>query len=330
MLGRVLFCLVLKKEMISLGVGRIMSYKFLIFTPSYNENSGGVVVLHKLCHVLNELGYESYVKPYTYSYEVKKNNWKQFIWRLIKWSLLSSIRGFKINPAFNTPVFEGDTAGDDCIVIYPEVVFGNPLNARNVVRWLLHQPGFHQEHFFYGKNELYFKFNSAIEDFYFHGSVTSSRELKVIHYPLEYYNLDGVASERVGTAYCLRKGRSKQIVHDLTDSILIDGKSHAEIACIFKNVKQFISYDTYTAYSIFAVLCGCQSVVIPDEGVSIDEWYPNKSDRYGIAYGFQNIDEANKTAFHVKEHVQMEEGKVKDNVASFAEEAVCYFSDSKK
>lgn len=178
---------------------------------------------------------------------------------------------------------------------------------------------------FYGKNELYFKFNSAIEDFHFHGSVTSSNELKVIHYPLEHYNLEGVASERVGAAYCLRKGRNKKIVHDVTDSILIDGKSHAEVACIFKKVKIFISYDTYTAYSIFAVLCGCQSVVIPDEGVSIDEWYPNESDRFGIAYGFQNIEEASKTACLVREHVQREEGKVKDNVAIFAEEAIRYF-----
>ena len=100
-----------------------MTKKFLIFTPSYNENSGGVVVLHKLCHVLNELGYESYVKPYSYSYEVKKNNWKKFIWRLLKWSLLSSIRGFKTNSAFITPIFKGDTVDSEWIVIYPEVVF---------------------------------------------------------------------------------------------------------------------------------------------------------------------------------------------------------------
>jgi hypothetical protein len=33
-------------------------------------------------------------------------------------------------------------------------------------------------------------------------------------------------------------------------------------------VETFISYDTYTAYSLFAVLCECESVVIPDEGVS--------------------------------------------------------------
>jgi len=302
-----------------------MNKKFLIFTPSYNENSGGAVVLHKLCHVLNELGYESYVKPYSYSYEVKKNNWMRFIWRLLKWSLLTSIRDFKTNPVFSTPVFKGNTVGDDWIVIYPEVVFGNPLDAKNVVRWLLHQPGFHEGHYFYGKNELYFKFNSGIDDFHFHGSVTSSNELKVIHYPLEHYNLDGVAQKRAGTAYCLRKGRNKKILHDTTDSILIDGKSHAEVARIFKKVKRFISYDTYTAYSIFAVLCGCQSVVIPDDGVSIDEWYPNETDRYGIAYGFQNIEEASKTACLVREHVRREEGKVKANVAGFAEEAIRYF-----
>lgn len=299
--------------------------KFIIFTPSYDENSGGTVVLHKLCHVLNELGYESYVKPYTYSYEVKRTNWKLFIWRLLKWSFLSSIRGFKTNPAFNTPIFKGDSVDENWIVIYPEVVFGNPLNAENVVRWLLHQPGFHEGNIFYGKNELYFKFNSAIEDFNFPGSVTSYNELKVVHYPLEYYNLDDVAPQRTGTAYCLRKGRNKKIIHDVTDSILIDGKSHAEVASIFKSVKRFVSYDTLTAYSIFAVLCGCESIVIPDEGVSIEDWYPNPSDRYGIAYGFENVDSALSTAYLVREHILNEERSVFMRVKSFANESQNFF-----
>lgn len=308
-----------------------MKKKFVIFTPPYDENSGGIVVLHKLCHVLNELGFESYVKPYSYSYEVNKNNWKRFLFNLCKWSILSSLKRFKVNKAFNTPIYNRSKVDESFIVVYPEVVFGNPMEAKNVVRWLLHQPGFHENHINYGKNELYYKFNSAIEDFYFPGSVTSRNELKVIHYPLEYYNLTNNSTERKGTAYCLRKGKGKKIIHDLTDSILIDGKNHAEVSEIFKKVKTFISYDTLTAYSIFAVLCGCESVVIPDEGVGVEDWYPDEADRYGIAYGLEesNINASLKTANLVKERVINEERKVLDRVAVFANEAQQVFLRNK-
>ena len=170
------------------------------------------------------------------------------------------------------------------------------------------------------------KFNSAILDFNFPGSKTSEKELKVIHYPLEYYNLSGASNTRKGTAYCLRKGRGKEIQHDLADSILIDDMSHAEVAAIFKRVKTFISYDTYTAYSFFAVLCGCDSVVIPDGGVTKEQWYPNVKDRHGLSYGFDEIDEAKKTAPLVKEYVIREEHKSVDNVKSFLLESDAFFT----
>jgi hypothetical protein len=306
-----------------------MKKKFIIFSPSYNETSGGIVVLHKLCHVLNELGHDSYVKPYAYNYEVNATNWKRFLYNLLKWSLFSSIKPFKVNPAFNTPVYNGSDVDDSWIVIYPEVVFGNPMNAKNVVRWLLHQPGYHEGKVFYGKNEIYFKFNSAIENFSFPGSNTSKNELKVIHYPLEHYNLHNISDERKGSAYCLRKGKGKTIAHDLSDSVLIDGMSHAEVSKIFKKVKTFISYDTYTAYSIFAVLCGCESVVIPDMGVTVEEWYPKASDRYGIAYGFENISKAVATAHLVKEHIYKEDAAVLQLVEVFSNECNEYFFKKK-
>ncbi|MEY8214547.1 MAG: WavQ [Colwellia sp.] len=303
-----------------------MKKKFLIFSPSYKEISGGVVVLHKLCSILNDLGYESYLHPYVYSYELNRNNYKSFIVNFVKWSVRTFFSRYKTNPTFNTPIFKGSIDGkDDWVVIYPEVVFGNPLNAKNVVRWLLHQPGYHEGNIYYGEDELYFKFNSAIMDFHFHNSVTSKNQLKVIHYPLEYYNMEGASVERAGTAYCLRKGRNKDIIHELGDSILIDGKTHAEVSEIFKRVKTFVSYDTYTAYSIFAVLCGCNSVVVPDVGVSEEEWYPNFTDRYGLSYGLNHIEKASETSHLVKEHVEKEIVKVIEDVKGFILEVDNYF-----
>jgi len=314
-----------------------MNRKYLIFTGSYNENNGGVVVQHKLCSMLNDLGYESYVHPlYERYYEINKNNFNLtlriflgFIKRVFSglYKDHKQYKGFKLNPYFNTKLLNKKDIifNDEWIVIYPEIAFGNPANAKNVVRWLLYNPGVHTKKIFFGENELCFKYNSAFSSYL--TTMEHSKELKVIHYPLEHYNLDNASKGRTGTAYCLRKGRNKPIQHDLDNSILIDGKSHVEIAAIFKQVKTFISYDTYTAYSFFAVLCGCNSIVIPDEGLTEEQWYPNPEDRYGLSYGFDGVEQARRTAHLVKQHVIEEEAKSKENVENFIDVAESFFAN---
>lgn len=145
--------------------------------------------------------------------------------------------------------------------------------------------------------------------------------------PIEIYNLDNAlsADQRKGTAYCLRKGKHKKIEHDLENSVLIDGKSHQEIADIFKRVKTFISYDAYTGYSMFAALCGADSIVIPDEGMSELEWYPEVSQRYGVAYGFNRLDLARSTQVKVLEEVLQKENEIEDTVHKFVNEVSDYF-----
>ncbi len=301
--------------------------KFLIFAPSYDETNGGAIIFHKLCSILNDLGYDSYLYPYYETYELNKKNCVKSFNKSLKSFLFPWRKKYKTNPAFNTPVLKKliKTSWPEWVVIYPEIVFGNPLGAKNIVRWLLHQPGFHSGKVFYGKDELYFKFNNAINDFSFPGSVTSTKNLKIIHYPLEHYNTNNPLAIRKGTAYSLRKRNNKPLHHEVDNSILIDGKTHEEVSKIFKRVKTFISYDTYTAYSIFAVLCGCDSIVIPDEGVDEEEWYPDPSDRYGLSYGFSKLDESRKTAHLVKDHVIEEEKKSVKNVQSFVKEIEAFF-----
>lgn len=308
-----------------------MSKKYLIMAPSYDEKSGGKVVLHKLCHLLNELGYEAYIVPWFELVEITKLNFIRKVAGFSYRHLKGLFQDFVVNPSLNTPVLKSTKHLNlkDCIVVYSEIITGNPLNAPNVVRWLLHQPGYFSKKIHYGCNEIYFKFNSAIWDFQLPYSKTSDNELKVIHYPLEtYYLPESSSNVRSGTAYCLRKGRHKKIVHDLNNSILIDGKTNAEIAEIFRKVEAFISYDTYTAYSIFAVLCGAKSIVVPDDGVSIEQWYPNPSDRNGIAYGMsdEELARAEATKESVFDHVVSEELKSADNVQLFVNETQEFFS----
>lgn len=304
--------------------------KFIIFSPSYNEKSGGIVVLHKLCHLLNELGHDAKLFPHREQFVIDKTNFFKIFKVFFKFEIKSLFRGYKTNSSLNTPVItrkQLPIIDDETVVVYSELVLGNPLNAKNVVRWLLHQPGFHTGQVMYNPGELLFKFNSAIDDFEYPGSRTSVCELKVIHYPLEHYNLKHIPDKKEGIAYCIRKGKNKPIVHDLSNSTLVDDLSHKDVANVFKKSKTFISYDTYTAYSIFAVLCGCESVVIPDENVTEEEWYPKETDRYGIAYGFDNITKSKLTAHLVKEHITIEEQKSLINVKNCVREINQFFFD---
>lgn len=92
-------------------------HPYYIVAPAYRQTSAGVRALHYLCHILNEAGYEAYVTTdVTSSY--------------LRTPLLTD--GIRNRHA---------TTDRLPIMVYPEVVPGNPLNGQVVARWLLNKPG---------------------------------------------------------------------------------------------------------------------------------------------------------------------------------------------
>jgi hypothetical protein len=111
--------------------------KFIIAAPAYTEIHGGVVALHRLCDRLNAAGYEAYIHPTGPSSNVR--------------------------PGWLTPLRRGRTF-DDAVIIYPEVISGNPFTARRVVRWLLNRPAwFTGEDIDSGHGDLIVTFNHQID-----------------------------------------------------------------------------------------------------------------------------------------------------------------------
>lgn len=96
---------------------------FVITTPGYNHRSGGITALHRLCDLLNRVGGRCCLLPLGGDLR-----------------LLPPGQFFATNPEWHTPLAT-EPVDDDTVVIYPEVILGNPLGARNVVRWLLNRPG---------------------------------------------------------------------------------------------------------------------------------------------------------------------------------------------
>jgi hypothetical protein len=278
-----------------------MKYKYILYAPPYDENGGGCIALHRLCHLINECGGEAYLHPFMPSYELHHYNAAEIGAYAKAIYAAGNLANYRINETFRTPVLtpqDSSSPGNDCIVIYPEITFGNPLRAKNVVRWLLHNPGYHTGKVYFGPGETYYRYADHFSgDFRFPGSEMADMILRVQYSPFELYRIrpDEPERQRTGTAYCIRKGKGRALAHDTANSILIDGKSHKEVATIFKSVRRFVSYDPQTLYSYLAVLAGCESVVVPPDNMTKEQWKPNVEDRYGLAYGFDDVEFALST-----------------------------------
>lgn len=275
----------------------ILMKGYIFYVPSYNENSGGVLAMHKLCHLLNETGHHAFLWKYDDDDSLTTNN------------------------CFNTPtIFKTDL--DEFIVIYMDIIAGNPLNASHVVRWFLQKPGFFTQEVRYGENELYFYFQKSFNDPKINPN--SDHQLYIAHIRDDIYKETNFG-RRSGSCYIIRKGKGKKLVHDLTDSIPIDGLSHDEIAKIFNEKEYFYSYDLYTAYAFFAAMCGCIPVVIPDEHISVKEWFDDEYLRYGIAYGFDDVEYAYQTKHKIYDTLQILEEKAKEDVRKFIQKSQRFF-----
>jgi hypothetical protein len=303
--------------------------KFLIFSPHYDANNGGAIALHKLCDIINRNGGEAYIHPMFNSYETSLLDGEQ-IFEAIKKEKDLLLENFVavVNPHYKTPVrhiFQDQNYDADWIIVYPEIVLGNPLKAKNIVRWFLHNPWFHTGKFYYSRGEFHVRHSPLFKAYAFPECVLAKNTLNVVDFNLDNYNLEGASQNREGTAYCIRKGRGRQLAHDLNNSIRIDGLSHADVARVFKSVKTFYCYDMETAFSQYAALCGCDSVVIPDPDITEEQWRLDARYRYGLAYGEENIEKARATAPLVRPFMQEMEQNSTQQVLNFMDEVYAHF-----
>jgi hypothetical protein len=192
----------------------------------------------------------------------------------------------------NTPVAPKKILRDS-IAVYPEIISGNPLNAKHVVRWLLHTPGFLKKDVFFGNDELTFFYQEAFRDG--HEWVDPDNILRVRWIRDDIYFDKGLA-ERNGACRLIRKEKiPNSIAPADDDAIIVDGMSHEEKAEIFNRTKLLYCHDPYTMYSYYAALCGCTPVIIPQPNLSKEDWRSTYPFKHGIAYGIEEAQWASDT-----------------------------------
>lgn len=273
--------------------------KIIIASPSYNPSIGGGIVLHKLCHMLNTIGYDAYLFP-----TLKLNG-------TLDW--------FYLNDSYNTKVADSIDPKND-IIIYPEIEFGNPFGGENVVRYILNTYHLSKEGATaptWGNNDYWLYFHRL-----FYDKIKDPNFLHIIDTKLDIYK-DYNLERKIEACFTYRKrSHEKDTLPQIHPYDAIEIKYNLpdhELVKIFNSCKRFYSYDTETYLNVLAAQCGCESVIVPYKDVTKETIVNNQpSFKYGIAYGLDDLEHANSTRSLLRKHLQdLEDKQINDTKIEF-------------
>lgn len=199
---------------------------YVLCAPDYHHASAGIRATHRLVHELNEHGQRAY----------------------------TACAG---NPVWNEPTWQG---GENCIVIYPEVVYGNPLGAPNVVRWVLNTPGYLGGDVTYDPREIVYTWSHRF-------TLAPLLTVNVMEHDLFYDN----GHFRDTDACYMGKGNYRG-VSELADTRALPHitrspcwpSTRLELASLLKRTGTLYTYDDCTAVVDEALACGCRVVLLPE------------------------------------------------------------------
>lgn len=203
---------------------------YLVWSYDYSNATGGVKVMHRLAHELNEAGQTAYVSG-------------------------------RPNPEWNTPQREpfavADEAhhrvGPDWIAIYPEVVSGNPWTAPRVVRYILNSPGKLGGDSTYDPSEIVFSYSPLFSD------------APLLHLPAVELDIYTDRHEpRQGAAVYVGKGVETQAILGATRITLDMREDRHALADVLNRVSVLYSFDPVSGMLDVARLCGCPVVILSD------------------------------------------------------------------
>jgi hypothetical protein len=232
----------------------------------FNITRGGIVVLYYLCNLINELNHLNFYSKIYIPYKVEKPNY------------------------FKNIYYCDDIAeiNNDTLVIYPEDIETNPLFCKHVVRWRLSDNLVAS--FGWKNTDLIYTW----EKYYDNNKNDTEKKLSVPYLNPIFKNKN--KKERIKTCFLIKKGgylhKNISFFHP-ADSIFINNYEDIEkVVDIFNECKYFYCYDPNCMYTIYAVLCGCITILYPTKDKTKDEYFKisfynknNKIYNYGIAYG---------------------------------------------
>ncbi|WP_231502182.1 glycosyltransferase [Herbaspirillum sp. RV1423] len=213
---------------------------YYIYSPPFPATSGGGKALHYLCHALNLAGEEAYVTD----------------------ASIDTLRAPRLTQEIINAHIQ---IGRQPIVIYPEVISGNPMSAPHVVRYLLNLPGaLNQEPLDWGKDDLIYAHREEL--------IPPGMTAPLLATPLvndQIFHPGAQNQPRRGTLvwinrYLNKGGTLDPLTRDATEiSLRVPQRSAEELAALFRQSELLYTYEpSTTCYE--ALLCGCPVVYLPN------------------------------------------------------------------
>lgn len=214
---------------------------FIVVAPPYITQSAGIIVMHELCDSLNRLGHKAAIIFAQSSGQFGISNEPNLFGPNLQWHPLHH------QNEFNDFIRDG-------IVIYPEIVSGNPLNGNRVVRYLLNIEGA------IGGNSMEASKDDFILSFsYLYHESPHAYLIKLPLNPVFNCGNSLPALERsLDLTYIGKGARYDQcfVVKNTLEVTRQWPKSKSELALLFKQTRYFYTWDAISQTNVDAIFCG--------------------------------------------------------------------------
>lgn len=230
----------MRETMKELSYFKTVNLPYYIFTISHTQKSAGIRVLHSLCHALNELGFEAYLVGCSEESLT------------IRTPLLRECDVLRHQKLGLTP-----------IMVYPEIVHGNPLRMPHVARWLLNRPGHVGGDVTFAPSELMFAY---ADDYIPEGLTLYTLYIPAVNSDI-FNNLDN-PDDKNRQGNCFYANKYLVAGGELTDHVIGATSlcqdvslSPQEIAAVLRRSEFLYCYEP-SAIITEARLCGCTVIMV--------------------------------------------------------------------
>ncbi len=278
-------------------------YSYLIFVPPFTERSAGIRCLWGLAADLRDAGFNALcvIEDQVRSGGIFESGDAPPIPSTVSYSTaLHLVRWGKV------------------VVIYPEVVYGNPLGAPRVVRYVCNRPGLlggssrfddGEKLFVYSRQFLHYMardvdgvlYKPMLDDELFSPPSETIARVKRLFYVGKGSYIDGV----------LDRGTYTEITREWP--------ARAELPELFRQADHLVSFDTTSLIVFEAALCGCPSVLVPDGRVDEEVLKRYELGPAGVVMSFAELPAARATLADLPGNLRRARELYADQLRAFVE-----------
>lgn len=231
---------------------------FLIAAPPYSGRSGGIMILHELCTALNKLNHRAGVVFITEGSQAHQG----FKFAFSADHHLHDPEGSYFD------YFSGRTPSDiaafisNAVVIYPDIVKGNPIGGKSYVSYVLGVPKFEVvAPFIITFSKLY----TTKADGYLFKPFLSPH---MTHVGSNHWTTRSLSLTYIG------KGSKYLDCYVIPGTVLVERdwpRDKKQLGILLRNCKYFISWDCLSATNFDAVMCGAVPLLLHDLQIPREE-----------------------------------------------------------